>query len=364
MNAAIVTFHRAYNFGAKLQQYALYSTTERMGHTPYVLDVIDEISNSLYYPKLKDFVNFNQNLERYCRTAARNLVEFSLMPFFQDVFQEFNKRRFRIGAMPGERGAPEYSALICGSDQVWNPQLTAGDPRYFLQFDSPATRLRIAYAPSFGASDQVPDSFLPELARLLSNIDVLSCREQEGCDLVERLVSRPCPRIVDPVMLLSENEWSKLAEAPRRKVPKKFVFCFDMQHTPLLHAVAQALARRLGASVYSLEGHLGKKGWRSPIGPAEFVWLIQNSSAVVTNSFHGTALSTIFRKPLKVVYPVGRVTRIREFLEHLDLTHLLVTQPEDSNTPATWDVGHTSRLIEAERARGTKFLHDALTRSP
>lgn len=62
--------------------------------------------------------------------------------------------------------------------------------------------------------------------------------------------------------------------------------------------------------------------------------------------------------------PAGRVTRIREFLDHLDLTHLLVTQPEDSNTPATWDVGHTSRLIETARSRGTKFLHDALTPSP
>jgi hypothetical protein len=266
--------------------------------------------------------------------------------------------------MPGERGAPDYSALICGSDQIWNPQLTSANPRYFLEFDSLDKMLRIAFAPSFGASDQVPGSFIPELTRLLEKIDVLSCREQEGCDLVESLVSRPCPRIADPVVLLSASEWSQLAVPPRRAVPQKFVFCFDMQHSPLLRQTARSLAKRLGVPVYFLKGHLGKKGARSPVGPEEFVWLIENSSAVVTNSFHGAAMSVIFRKPLKVVYPVGRITRLRELLKHLDLTHLLVATSDDLDSPATWDTEHTSRLIEAKSARGILFLKNALASSP
>ena len=124
---------------------------------------------------------------------------------------------------------------------------------------------------------------------------------------------------------------------------------------------AQALAAKAGnACVYFLEGHLGKKGWRSPVGPAEFLWLIQHAESVVTNSFHGTALSVIFQKPLRVVYPTGRITRIKELLERFQLTHLLLSGPEEANCPASWDAGATQILIEQERACARDFLQHAL----
>ena len=360
MNIGIATFHGAYNFGASLQEYALFSTIERLGHTPYVLSIPMEEAHGNSNPQWSDYTRFDLGPYRYARRVTRVTIEFLLKLVKKDSFLAFEKSHLRISNLPEVPGAPRFDVLVCGSDQVWNSRFTAGDPRYFLQFESPETKARIAYAPSFGARDQVPESFLPTLSELLKNIDILSCREQEGSDLVEQLTQRPCPQIADPVMLLSIEDWKKLAKAPPTLPKKKFIFCYDMRRQPLLREAAQELAAKAGASVYILEGFLGKNGWRSPIGPEEFLWLIQHAESVVTNSFHGTVLSLLFQKPLRVVYPGTMITRIKEILERLHLTHLLVSTREDANRPAVWDVAATQILIEQERSRARDFLKHAL----
>ncbi|MDD5350479.1 MAG: polysaccharide pyruvyl transferase family protein [Chthoniobacteraceae bacterium] len=362
MNAGIATFHHGYNYGATLQEYALFTAVEQMGHTAHILDIpLPATRNG--QPHLGDYLCFDLGPYRYARRAFRVTVEFALKPFKQDTFLAFEQAHLRMGRLPGELGAPAYGALICGSDQVWNPQITDGDSRFFLRFDSPATKTRIAYAPSFGARDEVPESFLPALREYLQSIDILSCREQEGAETVEELTQRPCPRIPDPVMLLTPEDWSRLARPPRKMPAGKYIFCYDMRRGPLIMDAAHALEAQSGGSLYYLEGFRGKKGWRSPVGPAEFLWLIQHAETVITNSFHASVFSVLFQKPLRVVYPATMITRLKELLERLHLKHLLVSTVEDAARPAPWDAAATVPLIAAERALGRNFLQRALEKA-
>ena len=49
MKIAITTFHRAYNYGAVLQCYALYHSLKELGHECYVLDYWPKYFYNQYY---------------------------------------------------------------------------------------------------------------------------------------------------------------------------------------------------------------------------------------------------------------------------------------------------------------------------
>ena len=48
MNIGILTFHRAHNYGAVLQCYALKKTLEKMGHDVQVIDYRQEYTEKIY----------------------------------------------------------------------------------------------------------------------------------------------------------------------------------------------------------------------------------------------------------------------------------------------------------------------------
>ena len=66
MKIAITTFHRAYNYGAVLQCYALYHSLKELGHECYVLDYWPKYFYNQYYvhadfsithPPIKTWIN-------------------------------------------------------------------------------------------------------------------------------------------------------------------------------------------------------------------------------------------------------------------------------------------------------------------
>ena len=39
----------------------------------------------------------------------------------------------------------------------------------------------------------------------------ISCREKSGCNLIEDIIHRKVPHVLDPTLLLSSNDWHKLS---------------------------------------------------------------------------------------------------------------------------------------------------------
>ena len=66
----------------------------------------------------------------------------------------------------------KYDYFICGSDQIWNPDLTRGvNPIYFLDFVTD-NRKKIAYAASIG-KDNLNESQISEIEKLISSFNFL-----------------------------------------------------------------------------------------------------------------------------------------------------------------------------------------------
>ena len=182
-----------------------------------------------------------------------------------------------------------------GSDQVWNVFYEAGrDPAFYLDFVGRGRKA--SYAASFSYLD-IDGANLRRIARSLSTFAAVSVRESQGLDILGKMGIKGT-WVLDPVFLLPVGEWRAMMAPFRKRGP--YLLVYDFEGDALLKDFAREYAGRHGLRVYSINDTYPRL-WAdrnfSSAGPREFLSLVYNCDAFVSNSFHGTAFSIIFHKP-------------------------------------------------------------------
>jgi len=330
----ILTYHFSENFGALMQAYGLRQWLLEQGHQAEFVNY-----HPRYVEEGGDFKNllspafFRRNLKvAYLRvsTLQRRMFGSRLQA------QQFETFRHDTLGVDGPRleneddveaffasPAGRFDILVCGSDQIWNPSPQKGlDPVYFLAMKDAAAARHVAYAPSFGKGSLDP-AFDGDVRRFLSGMQGLSVREESGVGIVLRITGRDAVCVPDPTILL--GDFSKLLERAE-PVGQGHVFCYALRTGEGIREVATQVSQALGAGIVSPYNvhrrwrEIGKTVYPSPAG---WVAMIDRASFVVTNSFHGTVLSVLLRKPFLTVGLPGAKgglnERVRNLLSQLDL---------------------------------------------
>ena len=289
MKAGILTFHGANNYGAVLQAYALQKTLTALGVDSAFIDFCQAPSEG--------------------RAPAGAAEQRGAAAFAARIRAEGEKRSALFDAFRREylRSSPPfrmedagklndlYDVFIAGSDQIWNAQLPEADGRYLLPFAAPEKR--IAYAASFG-TDEVPERLKDWYARQLAAFRALSVREAQGRDIVKALTGRGCEVCLDPVLLLDRADWEQLT---RPYEGKPYLFLYMVNYDGQLADRARETAEQNGWELrIATAGFIPKYGFApwSGVGVEQWLSLIRNADGVFTNSFHCTALSMMFGRPL------------------------------------------------------------------
>ena len=89
MKIGILTFHRAHNYGAVLQCYALQEILKRMGHQVYVIDYRQPWIEDFYRFISMDMIISCRNLSEVSAYLKRNLKKFLRSPFRRLYFRQF-----------------------------------------------------------------------------------------------------------------------------------------------------------------------------------------------------------------------------------------------------------------------------------
>ena len=288
MRAGIVTFHRADNFGAVLQAYALQKTLTGLGVDSEFLefDGPDRNAEPSDAPARKGSPAFVERL----REAGRARTA---------LFDGFRSRHLRCSApLRGEQTGELnglYDIFLAGSDQIWNLGLPESDVRYFLPFAAPEKR--VSYAASFGM-DELPDHLKGWYAGRLAGFQAISVREERGRELVRELTGRDCAVCLDPVLLPDRGDWQALA-APGGDTP--YLFLYMVGYDGDLAARAKDEAEKRGLALRTATAgfipQYGLAAW-SGVGVEQWLSLIASSECVFTNSFHGTAFALLFGRPV------------------------------------------------------------------
>lgn len=293
----ILTFHFSDNFGASLQLYAHYSFLEQSG---YNVEIIN------YLPKrMVDIVN--QSYKKNILSPKRMLkikLEQKLNAIHLVKYRIFIRDTFRLSKPIHTQEelielSEQYDLIIVGSDQVWNPLITKEYFENYLLKDFKCNKM--SYAASFGK--EIDEKFIDTVISELETYSMISVREKGSCDQVNQyLTSKKASTVLDPVFLISKDSWNQFA-VKCSKIENDYIVIYMLDNNEDMLETAYLYALEKGFDIYTIETRnfrLYKRKYNfkklHDLGPQEFVWVIKNSKAVFTNSFHATAFSLIFNK--------------------------------------------------------------------
>ncbi|MCQ2514310.1 MAG: polysaccharide pyruvyl transferase family protein [Ruminococcus sp.] len=351
----ILTFHRALNYGAVLQGYALQKTLTKLGAD---CDIVDYIC-----PKITtDYKPFRIYKNDLLKSFAKSCVMFRRRAIRAKSFQSFfnnlivkSKKEYTPDNISDAKD--DYDLFIAGSDQVWSPRCVGFDPAYFLTFAR--DEQKYSYAASFAIPD-LPEEQIPEYKKRLAGFQSFSVREQSGEKLVKELTGREAVTHLDPSLLLSADEWSKIAV---RKLNQPYILVFSANPPVSMVAFAKKLSKEKNLPVYYINDapHPNKDGINYILAPTveEFVGYFKNAEYVVTNSFHGTAFSVIFNRNLFVEFKntAGRNIRSEGLLTKLGINREIV----DGNaveTKINWN--EVNRKLAEETQSSLEYLRNII----
>jgi hypothetical protein len=323
MQIGIITFHFALSYGAALQAYALSECIKSLGHDVYLVD---------YRP---DYLvkRYQWNWTR-CGLHLTNLTH----PLLHKRFGEFSSKHLRLSSRSYKTleeltaSPPEADAYICGSDQIWNPEITGMDPAYFLCFAPQGTR-RIAYAASFGKKE-LTQTERHRIAPYLKDFDHLSVREASAVRIVNDACGKQAEHVLDPTLIIDNYD----SIETHNPVKNSYVLVVILQNNSLLRQAADFVSRalQLPKVVVTYSGRIWQlSGKRVFPGPGGYLGLFRNADYVVTNSFHGTAFSLVFNKPFIITSLSGNLSekniRITEFLRSIELSNFFMDMFSESS---------------------------------
>ena len=222
--------------------------------------------------------------------------------FTRTCLKRTGRRYHSIGAL--RKHPPEAAVYVVGSDQVWNSFYANGrDPAYYLDFGDSEVR-RVSYAASFSV-DKINPDYADYVKSRLDWFHSISVREKHGLAILDGLGVSGASHVLDPVFLLSPEEWEAFVAEEPVECDDRYILMYDLEQTDEIRRFATTFAKEKGLKIYAVNNYkrtvyADRDFYKS--GPRTFIKLIKNAEMVIGNSFHAMAFSLIFKKEF-LVFP-------------------------------------------------------------
>lgn len=268
-----------------------------------------------------------------------------------------------------------YDTYICGSDQIWNPDLVPTDSMYWLPFVEKGKN-KIAYAPSFGAST-VTEKQKEQIKANLSTFKAVSCRENSGARTINQIISeKKCEAVLDPTMLIERDYWDTISED--KIYDEKYIFAYMLRGTAAQRKYIEKIARERNLKIVSIpfldyekidpyDLKFGDyKLWDA--NPAEFISAIRHAEYVFCDSFHCIVFSILYHRPFFVFPKVGadgkvkksQISRMTDLLELAEIKNRILLDNEEADLDAEIDWNNSDKRIQKARCDSERYLEQAL----
>lgn len=274
--------------------------------------------------------------------------------------------------------------FMVGSDQLWNPNIGRVNDDLFLDFTNDDKK-RIAYGTSFGNANKgkFKKEFVEKHSADLKRFDAISVRENYAVDIAKNVFGVDAEQVVDPVFLNDQSEYIKLAENATVRPEGDYLLSFILDPTEEKKRVIKDIANKLGlkkavvitdASSSSLK--IAQEVFVEPmfaiiteVKPENYLYAYQHAKYVVTDSFHGSCFSFIFRKPFSVFYNTVRgADRFKNLMSLFGLSdsrRIFETMKKDdieSNLNITYDIDYVEGIkkIDQNAKKSLNWLKKSL----
>lgn len=343
---SIVTLHFYDNYGSVLQAWALRSFVNSLpGCRAEIVPFRPQIPEYRYF---SDSVLHARYLEKQAAFAAfrQTFLGLTTSDTGEEIFENL-----------------ESDAWITGSDIVWSREHAGLHPAYFLSFARLESK-RIAYA----ASMRLRSGEESILTRYLPVFDAISVRESADAPLVSCCAGVPVQTVLDPTLLLPMEAYAPLEKSLAELPKEPYLLFYSLTHDPAAVDAANLLAKRFGLRlVHSLPDYPAGVFPKDALccafcDPQEFLGYVKRASLVFTNSYHGTALSVLYRRPFYTQVTRGKMSaRVLELTTALGLESRCYHGWTDlPHTTVQLDWAEPEQKLNLLRQKSQLFLQEAL----
>lgn len=357
MKVGILTFHRALNYGAVLQCYALQKVLESRGCDAEIIDYRQAWIEEFYKFFSPGIFMSQKTLSEKSGYIRNRLKKFLFAPRKRRHFKDFRDAYLKMSAACGSKDIPQdYGLYIIGSDQLWSLHCLGGqaDDVFRAMFARPQGSHVAAYAVS--ADMKSLQAQRGEIASWAGNFDLLSMRERETASAFTSICSRECEACLDPTLLTDRDMWENVIDDKWKK--RRYVLMYEVRWKKDTKGLMRRRAEELAGSIGGCEViDLSRVNY----SVRDFVSLFKYAQCVVTSSFHGTVFSILFGTafwalPLWDNYDL----RYRELLGSLGLEDRFL---EDGRIPEPREIDWESvkHKLSELRASSLKYLDKCLS---
>lgn len=366
MKIGILTYHRALNYGAFLQAFALKSFLESHNHNVTIIDYWPDEHACAYKPL---FINPALDSINRIKQTIYNLLRYHKYRKRTCKMDVLRAKYLDIPASPQFKKGQElvnlnYDCVIYGSDQIWwrhspFPTYPGFDPVFWGEY-IPSSSKKIAYAASMGQMD-IDSHDKDFIKNALVHFNHISVREEGLRQLLQPLTSKNILTAVDPTLLMGIDFWKKYADA---FIPKeKYVLLYNLNPSKAAEQLARKKAQQLNCRYIEITGAVNPlkigKEYKQTVDAFEFITYIRHAEYVVTTSFHGTAFSIIFEKPFCALGMGNNSSRVSSLLNQLHISQCLI---DDHAEPSAIPINYQTvkNILRQIVNPSQKFLLDAL----
>lgn len=306
MKIALLNLPFDNNYGGNLQRYALMKVLEDMGHE--VTHIFQRISRQLPFYRwplvlakrvIKKYILQSECLifwEQHYNRTENEKADLAL-PFYEKYIKHTTPVK-NVSDLK-KITKKNFDAYIVGSDQVWREDMTnqLGIENYFLSFVRNPTVKKIAYAVSLGTDyNTFSPSNIKRLSELYTMFCAVSYRETSARHIFESngWVSPKPQLVLDPTLLLEVNDYKKIiTENKTSALTSNKIYCYILDQND--HVKSIILEKKNYLHLEVIMDGLNKQS--NPTTIPQWLNNIKNAEYVITDSYHGSIFSIIFRKP-------------------------------------------------------------------
>lgn len=348
----IITFHRANNFGAVLQCYALQETLKKLGYKVQVIDYREPYTELIYNPVRWDIMM--QGL-----TRPRLLAGYLFKVFPERLKRSIQYNRFRKQYLnctkpifQREQIPLDFDTYLIGSDQMWSLHPTGNrlEPIYFGDFIVREGSDIQGYAIS-STIESLNVIGRSTLVKYIKNFKRISFREKTIRDEVERMTDREGEVVLDPSLLLSCDEWDRLTA--KRVIQTPYILTY------FLHENASSFDFQRKIKDFAQNQHAKLINiFDVAYSPLDFLNAIKYANCILATSFHAIAFSILFQKPFYALKSNdGKDIRYINLMNEIGLQSRLIDEDELSNLKIlSIDYENVNLRLEDSKNRSLKYL--------
>ena len=283
----VVGLNHSQNIGNNLLKYSMFIILEKYGFEPYI---IGRHSSKCNISFLKNYANVR-------------------------VIKNFSEIKEK-----------DYDILLVNSDQTWRKWNKDFYNVAFLKFSENWNVPKFIYGTSIGFKEWKFTKRDEKIAKyLLKNFTGISVRETNLVKLIKKHLGLKSVFVLDPTLLIDKKYYLKVVQDYKNNINNNnYIFTYKIKHSEIkkkMDAFTIEASKKLHYDIYNVSMKDNEYIER-------FLYGINNSKAVITDSFHGTVFSIIFNKPF-ISFKRKNDERLKTLKNLLGLKHRIIESDEN-----------------------------------